>query len=163
MLKVACHMKPLKGALEKQAFNNGVQSINCEQVSRHHIRTPFGQARSIAVTEYSSSSVNPNLPKLASHHRDAVKVCATRRRRANLRSETYVLLEPGQNEVFVSEEELIDKLKGWLENWPGKALPPDLARFETIDDAVSYLVKSVCELEIDGDVGSIQWYQVRLE
>ena len=31
-----------------------------------------------------------------------------------------------------------------------KTLPSNLARFVTIDDAVSYLVRSDCELEIEG-------------
>lgn len=72
-------------------------------------------------------------------------------------------MEPGMDEAFVSREELEERLKGWLKNWPGDTLPPDLARFGTVDEAVSYLVRSVCVLEIDGDVGSVEWYQVQLD
>ncbi|KAL0343802.1 UNVERIFIED_CONTAM: protein CHLORORESPIRATORY REDUCTION 7, chloroplastic [Sesamum angustifolium] len=48
-----------------------------------------------------------------------LKVCALRRRRASVDSDTYVLMEPGKNEEFVSEEELRERLTSWLENWPG--------------------------------------------
>ncbi|KAK8963140.1 hypothetical protein KSP40_PGU006187 [Platanthera guangdongensis] len=93
---------------------------------------------------------------------DEWQVFAVRRRRAHMKSETYVLLEPGKDEEFILEEDLRIRLKGWLENWPGEE-PLDLAGFETIDEAVSHLIRSVCELEIDGEVGSVQWYQLELE
>ena len=38
-----------------------------------------------------------------------------------------------------------------------------IAKFDTVDAAVSYLVRSVCVLEIDGEVGSVEWYQVELD
>ncbi|KAK1583850.1 hypothetical protein Q3G72_027597 [Acer saccharum] len=145
----------LRVAVEGVALNKLHSFINSKNESRQHTLAPFVQACSLAVTEQ---------PKIASHRIDAVKLCATRRRRiAYSRTETYVLLEPGKDEMFVTEEELKARLTYWLENWPGKALPRDLARFATIHEAVSFLVTSVCELELEGDVGSLQWYEVRLE
>ncbi|KAM1015533.1 hypothetical protein ACFX13_046067 [Malus domestica] len=153
-------MVSMEGALKKQLFHGGFLTLNCKEGTKCQIRAPLMQ---LVATGKDDISIHLNLFKTRSVQRDAVKVCAVRRRRIYHNSETYVLLEPGEDEKFVSEDELRDKLKGWLENWPAKKLPPDLARFESIDDAVSYLVRSVCELEIHGDVGSVQWYEVRME
>ncbi|XP_059643837.1 protein CHLORORESPIRATORY REDUCTION 7, chloroplastic [Cornus florida] len=160
MLKAASNKILMEGAMGTHIFRNRIQSFICKIASSHHNQTPI---HPWSITKNFSAPHYLKVPNIASQHRETVKVFAIRRRRANTQTDTYVLLEPGQNEEFVSEEELRGRLKGWLENWPGKTLPPDLARFETIDVAVTYLVKSVCELEIDGDVGSIQWYEVRME
>ncbi|KAG6548671.1 hypothetical protein Mapa_009825 [Marchantia paleacea] len=78
-------------------------------------------------------------------------------------TDTYVLMEPGEEEVFVNELELRQRLKSWLVNWPGNELPEDLAKLDRLDDVIDYLVASACELDLGGGMGSIQWYQVRLE
>ncbi|RDX84601.1 Protein CHLORORESPIRATORY REDUCTION 7, chloroplastic, partial [Mucuna pruriens] len=154
-----------------------------EAAESYYIQNPVIYITSPGQIKCFSSSIHQRLPQVAdacrgtfnpitfsasvltiiNMHSSYEVFASRRRRRANERTETYVLLEPGQDERFVSEEELKETLKELLENWPGKVLPPDLARYENIDDAVSFLVRSVCELEIDGDVGSIQWYEVRLE
>ncbi|XP_058070463.1 protein CHLORORESPIRATORY REDUCTION 7, chloroplastic [Magnolia sinica] len=153
----------MEGAVKQQLLNYGIQSFQCKRSSRRCVRSPSASLRPGFDNGYMGYLPHLELPKMARHDKLCVKVCAIRRRRAYLQTETYVLMEPGKSEEFVSEEELKDRLKGWLQNWPGNVLPPDLARFKTIDDAVSHLVKSVCELEVDGEVGSIQWYEVRVE
>ncbi|GAB4828676.1 hypothetical protein Ancab_018342 [Ancistrocladus abbreviatus] len=164
-------MRSIGGALdlERLLINNGIQTSYCKlQVSSGlHFPSPSPPLKSLSIIDLdpcTSVANSTKLMRITCYNRKQAKIYAMRRRRASIESETYVLMEPGRNEEeFVTEEELTVRLKWWLENWPGKALPPDLAKFETVDDAVLYLVRSVCELEIDGDVGSVQWYEVRLE
>eukprot|EP00262_Sarcandra_glabra_P009534 TRINITY_DN23949_c0_g1_i1.p1 TRINITY_DN23949_c0_g1~~TRINITY_DN23949_c0_g1_i1.p1 ORF type:complete len:166 (+),score=22.69 TRINITY_DN23949_c0_g1_i1:57-554(+) len=163
MLKVVNNLILMEGAVKIQLFSNGVQNLYCKQIWRHHTQTPFFILRPESIAAHTSSLAYVKLPKIARHEKHPVEVHAIRRRRADIQTDTYVLMEPGKSEEFVSLDELKDRLKGWLQNWPGNALPTDLARFKTIDDAISHLVKSVCELEIDGEVGSIQWYEVRVD
>lgn len=76
---------------------------------------------------------------------------------------SYVLMEPGEDEQFVSLEELQAKLTSWLVKWPANELPEDLQQFESMDEVVVHLVDSACELDLGGGLGSLQWFEVRLE
>ncbi|XP_071735101.1 protein CHLORORESPIRATORY REDUCTION 7, chloroplastic [Rutidosis leptorrhynchoides] len=151
----------MEAAVYKQVFSHSTQLFTTKKASRNHTNPPSSVRLE---SSYAPQGLSySNFSYFERQHKNATKIYAGRRRRSNMETDTYVLMEPGKAEEFVNEEELRLRLKGWLENWPGTSLPPDLARFESIDDAVSFLVKSVCELEIDGDVGSIQWYEVSLE
>uniref|UniRef100_A0A6N2LQI3 Chlororespiratory reduction 7 n=1 Tax=Salix viminalis TaxID=40686 RepID=A0A6N2LQI3_SALVM len=151
MLRVPGSALSMEIAFHRQLLNNKADSFNCNNITRKRSSSPFVQASSADIAD-SFSSIHLKLLNLMNRRGDSVK-----------KTGTYVLLEPGEDEKFVSEEELRATLKGYLESWPGPTLPLDLAKFETLDDAASFLVSSVCELEIDGDVGSVQWYEVRLE
>ncbi|KAG5247419.1 hypothetical protein OIU77_021388 [Salix suchowensis] len=162
MLRVPGSALSMEIAFHRQLLNSKADSFNCDNITRKRSSSPFVQASSADIAD-SFSSIHLKLLNLMNRRGDSVKVFAVRRRRIHEKTGTYVLLEPGEDEKFVSEEELRATLKGYLESWPGPTLPLDLAKFETLDDAASFLVSSVCELEIDGDVGSVQWYEVRLE
>jgi hypothetical protein len=76
-------------------------------------------------------------------------------------SDTYVVLEAGQPEQFVTTAELLDKLQKLLSQRQDD-LPRDLQRFDSIVDQAQYLLETSCELDI-GPNQFLQWYVVRLE
>uniref|UniRef100_A0A0A0KZ70 Chlororespiratory reduction 7 n=2 Tax=Cucumis sativus TaxID=3659 RepID=A0A0A0KZ70_CUCSA len=155
------HFQSFNGTILYSNFQLYCSFKRARAAKQHH---KLGESR-INVSKcffLGASSLLCRLSTSSSRQQQQIKVFGSRRRRINESSDTYVLLEPGEEEKFVSKQELETILKGWLENWP-TPLPPDLSRFQSIEEAVTFLVKSVCELEIDGDVGSIQWYEVRID
>ncbi len=73
----------------------------------------------------------------------------------------YVLLVPGNDELFVEPDELLAKLKVMLEQYAG-VLPRDLQKFDLVDQQAQHLRDTACEFEVTPGV-SWQWYAVRLE
>jgi hypothetical protein len=75
--------------------------------------------------------------------------------------EMFVVLMPGEAEVFLTPEELLEKLTELLS--PRQAtLPRDLQRFATVAEQAQHLRDTACELELaPGE--TMQWYVVRLE
>jgi hypothetical protein len=76
-------------------------------------------------------------------------------------SDTYVVLEPGQTEKFLSQEEMLAKLEGILAERQAD-LPRDVEKFASVPEQAKYLLESSCELEIEAGL-SLQWFMVRLE
>ncbi|MGF1517469.1 MAG: chlororespiratory reduction protein 7 [Nodosilinea sp.] len=73
----------------------------------------------------------------------------------------FVVLMPGEAEVFLTPEELLEKLVGLLGDRQTD-LPRDLQRFATVAEQAQYLRDTACELELaPGE--AMQWYVVRLE
>jgi hypothetical protein len=75
--------------------------------------------------------------------------------------EMFVVLETDQEEQFLTPEELFDKLKIVLQNYP-EELPRELQKFSNLEEKAAYLRDNFCELDI-GKNGYLQWYVVRLE
>jgi hypothetical protein len=73
----------------------------------------------------------------------------------------FVVLMPGEAEVFLTPEELLEKLVGLLgDRQPD--LPRDLQRFATVAEQALHLRDTACELGLaPGE--AMQWYVVRLE
>ena len=73
----------------------------------------------------------------------------------------FVLLVPGEDEVFLTPAELLDKLKALLADRQD-ALPRDLQKFDAVSDQARHLRDTACEFEVEPGL-AWQWYSVRLE
>jgi hypothetical protein len=73
----------------------------------------------------------------------------------------FVLLMPGEEEVFVTPDEMLTKLKNILAERQDN-LPRDLQRFSDLETQALHLRDTNCELELHPGE-AMQWYVVRLE
>jgi hypothetical protein len=76
-------------------------------------------------------------------------------------SDTYVLLESGQSERFLTTAELLQFLQDHLSHRQDD-LPRDVQKFASIPEQAQYLLETSCELDV-GAGQFLQWYAVRLE
>ncbi|PSN20136.1 chlororespiratory reduction protein 7 [filamentous cyanobacterium CCP5] len=73
----------------------------------------------------------------------------------------FVVLVPGEEEVFLTPEEMLSRLEAVLVDYPDQ-LPRDLQKFDNLPDRARHLRDTSCEFELEpGKV--MQWYVVRLE
>lgn len=75
--------------------------------------------------------------------------------------DAYVVLETDQPEVFLTAEELLEKLRGVLATHQAE-LSPDVQAISPVDAQAQYLMETACELNM-GPGQYLQWYVVRLE
>ncbi|WP_013324867.1 chlororespiratory reduction protein 7 [Gloeothece verrucosa] len=73
----------------------------------------------------------------------------------------YVVLEPDQDEQFLTHEELLEKLKAILQTRQND-LPRELQKFTSIDKQAQHLIENFYEIDV-GPGQYLQWYIVRLE
>ncbi len=76
-------------------------------------------------------------------------------------NDAFVVLESGQDEQFLTPDEMLAKLKAVVTQNPD-CLPRDAQRFESVDEQAEYLLANSCELSLAPGY-SMQWYAVRLE
>ena len=76
--------------------------------------------------------------------------------------DNFVVLETNQSEQFLTQLELLEKLKTTLLKLKIQDLSPDLQKFDTVEAQAQYLLDTGCELDI-GPGQYLQWYAVRLE
>ncbi|MFP4008500.1 MAG: chlororespiratory reduction protein 7 [Spirulinaceae cyanobacterium] len=74
--------------------------------------------------------------------------------------DAYVVLEPNQPEVFLTAEELLEKLKNILQ--AQEDLPRELQKFDSLEAQAQHLMETSCEFDV-APGQYIQWYVVRLE
>lgn len=75
--------------------------------------------------------------------------------------DAYMVLEPDQEEQFMTPEELLTKLEGILQDCQAD-LSRDVKRFPTISEQAKYLMNTACEFDV-APGHYLQWYIVRLE
>lgn len=73
----------------------------------------------------------------------------------------FVVLEPNQQEQFITASELLEKLKIVLAQ-SQQQLPQELQNFSSIEEQANYLINTSCELVLEPGQ-YLQWYAVRLE
>ena len=73
----------------------------------------------------------------------------------------FVLLAPGEAEVFLTPAELLEKLQVVLADKQNE-LPRDLQKFNSLQEQAEHLIDTACEFEVKPGE-SFQWYAVRLE
>jgi hypothetical protein len=75
--------------------------------------------------------------------------------------EMFVLLVPGEEEVFLTPEELLERLQSLVAERQDQ-LPRELQKFDTLAAQATHLRDSYCEFELKpGEL--MEWYVVRLE
>lgn len=75
--------------------------------------------------------------------------------------DTYVVLETGLPEQFLTSAELLAKLQTLITTYPDH-IPRELNKFSSVTEKAQYLLQNYCDFDLE--LGQyLQWYVVRLE